>query len=277
MRTPKRNAKLGSWHRQLHWPDRRSKACFAPFPGEPQTTAAISRTCCLTWSFYSVVWLSTSFRTCPHWSSRAAVILLSSATGASRWSLTTLLSTFKLDLEDRYSIQMPWTGEDGCSGTLAITSEPKRSHVALVGLLSEAAVFRQLFRQANCFVSSDPLFELIQQYGQPPFAYVINASTAFRSLVAVSSYGTHALLPMNQGEASQVCKLLLQRGQGTDLDQTETPRFPSPFSLVESEVDRDALKSLTRPLTSSHDTTCCIARQTAWRLCAQLVSAPKEA
>lgn len=155
---------------------------------------------------------------------------------------------FKLDLEDRYSIQMPWTGEDGCSGTLAITSEPKRSHVALVGLLSEAAVFRQLFRQANCFVSSDPLFELIQQYGQPPFAYVINASTAFRSLVAVSSYGTHALLPMNQGEASQVCKLLLQRGQGTDLDQTETPRFPSPFSLVESEVDRDALKILDQTL-----------------------------
>ena len=57
---------------------------------------------------------------------------------------------FKFNIEDRYSIQMPWTGEDGCSGTLAITSEPKRSHVALVGLLSEAAVFRQLFRQANC-------------------------------------------------------------------------------------------------------------------------------
>jgi hypothetical protein len=155
---------------------------------------------------------------------------------------------FKLGFEDRYSIQMPWRGEDGCSGTLAITSEPQRSHIALVRLLSEDAVFRQLFRQANCFVSSDPLFELIQQYGQPPFAYVINASTAFRALVAVSSYGTHALLPMNQGEASQVCKLLLQRGQGTDLDQTETPLFPSPFSLVESGVDHDALKVLDQTL-----------------------------
>jgi hypothetical protein len=151
---------------------------------------------------------------------------------------------FRLEIEDRYSIQMPWSGEDACRGTLAITSEPQRSHIALVKLLSEDPVFRQLFRQGDCFVSSDPLFELLHQYGQPPFAYVINASTAFRALVAVSSYGTNALLPMNQGEAGQVCKLLLSRGQGTDLDQTETPMFPSPFSLVESGVDRDALKVL---------------------------------
>ena len=52
-----------------------------------------------------------------------------------------------------------------------------------------------------------------------------------------------------QGEASQVCKLLLQRGQGTDLSRpTETPRFPSPFSLVESEVNRDAFEILDQTL-----------------------------
>ena len=123
-----------------------------------QQTAAISRTCCLTWSFYSVVWLSAGFRTCPHWSSRAAVILFEQCDRGIAVEFDHFVKLLcKFDLEDRYSIQMPWTGEDGCSGTLAITSELQNVPTSpLWDSSPEAAVFRQLFRQANCFVSVRP-------------------------------------------------------------------------------------------------------------------------
>ena len=184
---------------------------------------------------------------------RPDIIVASSSDPFERYSgnhtgLDRFVKYFKLDIEDRYSIQLPWFESEACSGTLVITSEPERTQYALTNLLSGNSVFRSLFRQAICFASADPAFDTIRHYGEPPYLHVINASTAFRALVAVTSYGTDALLPMNQGEAGQVCKLLLSRGQGTDLDQTETPRFPSPLSLHSLGIDRDALRVLDETL-----------------------------
>jgi hypothetical protein len=146
-------------------------------------------------------------------------------------------------MPDRFGLHIPYE-HGGGHGVFGIISEPKETYEPLLALLGNNAQFAKAFRAATCLVSSDPFFQVLPTHAMSPYAYVINASTAFRALVAVNAYGTTALLPMNHGEAGEVCKLLLSRARGTELDQTETPRFPSPLTIKEDALDAEALKEL---------------------------------
>jgi len=155
-----------------------------------------------------------------------------------------LCNVFKLDIPDRFAIQVPYE-DGGQRGTLAITSEPMRTNDALQQLLTTNPEFTAAFKRANCFVSADPIYDHLRPpYKSPPFATVINATTAFRSLVAAESFGRTVLLPMNHGEAGDVCKLLLQRGEERELGEIERPPFPSPLTTSGDAIDEDALRLL---------------------------------
>lgn len=150
---------------------------------------------------------------------------------------------YPLQLPDRFAIHLPY--EQGPKqGTFSITSEPKQTYESLLNLLGQNAQFGRAFRSATCFVSSDPFFQLLPSHAMAPYCYIINSSTAFRSLVAVSAYGYNALLPMNECEAGEVCKLMLSRALGIELDQTEKPSFPSPLALSGDGIDDKALRVL---------------------------------
>lgn len=150
------------------------------------------------------------------------------------------VDVYQLKIPDRFAVHLPYE-HAGEQGIFAITSEPTQTYESLLELLDNNAQFARAFRSATCFVSSDPFFQILPSHAMAPYAYVINASTAFRGLVAVSTYGTNALLPMNKAEAGEVCKLMLSRARGTELDQTETPRFPSPFTIKEDAIDPASL------------------------------------
>lgn len=152
------------------------------------------------------------------------------------------VNVYPLGITDRFAVHFPYE-HSGRHGIMAITSEPTQTYEPLLKLLDDAQ-FAKAFRSATCFVSSDPFFQILPGHAMSPYAYVINASTALRGLVAVSAYGNNALLPMNQGEAGEVCKLMLSRARGTELDQTETPRFPSPLTIKEDTIDAPSLKIL---------------------------------
>lgn len=153
------------------------------------------------------------------------------------------VSVYLLGIPDRFAVHLPYE-HAGRQGIMAITSEPMLTYESLLNLLRDDAEFARAFRTATCFVSSDPFFQILPNHALAPYTYVINSSTALRALVAVSAYGTNALLPMNQGEAGEVCKLMLSRARGTELDQTETPRFPSPLTINEKTIDPTLLKIL---------------------------------
>jgi hypothetical protein len=158
--------------------------------------------------------------------------------------LRRVCNVFTLDIPDRFAIQVPYEGE-GHRGILAITSEPKRTNDALGPLLRNDDAFRAIFKEANCYVSADPIYEHLRRpYKDPPFTVVINATTAFRSLVASESFGRTVLLPMNQGEAGDVSKLLLQRGLEEELEKIERPPFPSPLNTRGDAIDIEALRVL---------------------------------
>jgi len=145
-----------------------------------------------------------------------------------------------LGIPDRFAVHLPYE-HAGRHGIMAVTSEPTLTYEVLLKLLGDNAQFAKTFRTATCFVSSDPFFQVLPSHALAPYTYIINSSTALRALVAVSAYGTNALLPMNQGEAGEVCKLMLSRARGTELDQTETPRFPSPLTINEDTIDPASL------------------------------------
>ena len=153
------------------------------------------------------------------------------------------VNTYPLRMPDRFAIHLPYDHANR-QGIMVISSEPEETYEALRELLKENDRFERAFKSATCFISADPFFQLFHSHAFPPYIYVINASTAFRGLVAVSAYGNTALLPMNQGEAGEVCKLMLSRARGTELDQTETPRFPSPLTIKEDGIDPNMLKIL---------------------------------
>lgn len=146
-------------------------------------------------------------------------------------------------LPDRFAILLPYE-HSGDRGTLAITSEPKVTCSSLLALLDGNAQFAKAFRSATCLVSADPFFEILPNHALAPYVYVMNASTAFRAMVAVTAYGTNALLPMNDGEAGEVCKLMLSRARGTELTQTETPHFPPPLTIKGNTIDAEMLEIL---------------------------------
>jgi hypothetical protein len=152
---------------------------------------------------------------------------------------------YALDIPDRFSIQVPFE-DDNAAGTLAINSEPLRTNEALRRLVESDEKFGQAFRKAHCFVSADPIYDVLAGHATPPYATIINASTAFRSLTAAESYNRTVLLPMNNGEAEDVCRLLLQRGLEEELGETESLPFESPLSTSEDAIDMDALESLDR-------------------------------
>lgn len=153
------------------------------------------------------------------------------------------VNVYPLRIKDRFAIHLPYKHADR-EGIMAITSEPEETYEAVCKLLKANEPFEKAFKSATCFISADPFFQVLSSHAFSPYAYVINASTAFRALVAVSAYGNNALLPMNEKEAGDVCKLMLSRGRGTELDQTEAPSFPSPLTLKEDEIDPEMLKTL---------------------------------
>jgi hypothetical protein len=157
--------------------------------------------------------------------------------------LSPRVNVYPLKMPDRFGIHIPYE-RGGGHGTFGIISQPEESYEPLRTLLDNNAQFAKAFLSATSFVSSDPFFHLFPTHAMLPYAYVINASTAFRALVAVNAYGTNALLPMNKGEAGEVCKLMLSRAHGTELEHTETPRFPSPLTIKEDGIDPDSLKTL---------------------------------
>jgi hypothetical protein len=152
---------------------------------------------------------------------------------------------FNLGIPDRFAIQLPWK-ESGANGTLAITSEPKRTGRAIDKLIETEESFKTAFRQATCIISSDPVFDVVDRNLVPPYSYIINSSTAFRSLVAAEAYNRSVILPMNQGEAADVCRLLLQRKFSQELDTIQRPPFPSPLTSKGDEIDMECLKELDR-------------------------------
>ena len=162
-------------------------------------------------------------------------------------SLREKCEIFRLDIPDRVAIHVPWA-EDDQAGTLAITSEPERTDKSLERLIVEHDAFRKAFRGATAFVSTDPIYDQLRAHARPPFSTVINASTAFRALVASESYSRAVLLPMNNEEAGDVCKLLLQRGLEQELAQVARPPFPSPLNTSGEEIDAEALAELNNSL-----------------------------
>ena len=153
------------------------------------------------------------------------------------------ISLFPLGVEDRCAIHLQYERHSRL-GTLQIASDPKLTATPLRQLLRENEQVAKAFGNATCFVSSDPLFELIPSHAVPPYSIVVNASTAFRALVALHAYSTCALLPMNDGEAGEVCRLMLSRATGTELSETPAPRFPSPFTLKGDDIDTKSLRIL---------------------------------
>ncbi len=157
--------------------------------------------------------------------------------------LRDVCKVYHLPLPDRICIHAPWE-RDGHSGTLAIASEPERTDRALEKLLETEPAFAKAFARATCFVSSDCIHRQLETAATPPYVELVNASTAFRSLVAAESYSRTVLLPMNNGEASDVCKLLLQRGLEVELEKIERPAFPPPLTTSGDEIDWEALQQL---------------------------------
>ena len=149
----------------------------------------------------------------------------------------------ELDLDDRFAIQVPWS-DAGETGTLAITSEPKRTSKSLERLIRDNADFKEAFQQATCFVSSDPLFDQLERHAQAPYTYIINASSAFRSLVASDSYNRSVVLPMNNGEAADVSRLLFQRKYSAELEEIKRPKIPSPLTPDGEQINPESLAEL---------------------------------
>jgi hypothetical protein len=143
---------------------------------------------------------------------------------------------------DRLAVLLP-RNYKGATGVLNITSEPTLSEQPLRALLTDNTAFAKAFGATTTFVSSDPLFNLLPTHAVAPYACVINASTAFRALVAVHAYDTSALLPMNEAEAAEVCKILLSRA-GFELSDAQAPPFTSPLLLSGDGIDDEALEKL---------------------------------
>jgi len=92
------------------------------------------------------------------------------------------------------------------------------------------------------------VYDQLETHGRPLYQTVINASTAFRSVVATESYKRVVILPMNSGEAGDVCKIVLQRALEEELERIERPPFPSPLTPSGQDIDLEALKELDRSL-----------------------------
>lgn len=148
---------------------------------------------------------------------------------------------YQLNMDDRYAVQVPW--ENAVSnGHLTIASEPSRTVEPLIEALEVDDALRSRFESANCFITADPIYEALQQYKpSPPYTNVINASTAFRALVASESYKRSVLLPMNDGEAEDVSKLILHRAHEQELKEVRNVPFYSPVSPDGERIDFEAL------------------------------------
>lgn len=152
-----------------------------------------------------------------------------------------------MDVPDRFAIQVPWK-EGPSDGTLAFTSSPKKTGDALAKLAEESEKFRASFKSATTILSSDPIWDQVTQLGTPPNTYMVNASSAFRSLVASVSYGRTVVLPMNNGEAADVNRLLTQQKYNEELDKIERPSFPTPLKPNGIDIDIDSVKQLDESL-----------------------------
>jgi hypothetical protein len=156
------------------------------------------------------------------------------------------VEVYPLPMEDRLAVLLPRYYHSH-EGVLDITSLPTKSEVALNKLLDGNASFEGAFRATTTFVSAEPLFDLLATHALVPYTNLINASTAFRPSVADRAYGTAAVLPMNDQEVAEVCKLLLCHA-GSELNETEAPPFPSPLDIALNGIDEPALESLNESL-----------------------------
>lgn len=163
-------------------------------------------------------------------------------------AIDSFCTVYQMNLPDRIAYHLPYDDPDGQSGTFIISSAPLRTNDALRDLIEHNPELRNDIKNPTCFVASDPIDDVISSYVRPPYAYIINASTAFRGLVATTSFGHDVVLPMNNGEAADVCRLLLQRGQDLELDEILRPPFESPFTTAGDEIDLEFLRQLDESL-----------------------------
>ena len=144
---------------------------------------------------------------------------------------------------------------------------PKRTNEPLGRLLSECEDLRYELEHSQCFVSADPIFEHVTGRGSGSGMAVINGTTAFRPMVAVESLNHSCLLPMNEIEASDVCRAIVQQR----FDEDFTPEFPAP--ITGGRVDRPALELLDNTLdmfrrfvpVGNHTFSCPITFGRGWR------------
>ncbi len=152
----------------------------------------------------------------------------------------------RIDMPDRFAIQLPCN--KGKQNRMSITSEPARSPRALQKLIESDPAFAEAFRNMSCIVTADPIFLELARYAQPPYACIINSSTAFRPLVAAEAYGRTVILCQNKKEAQDVLRLLMVRLTQKELGDTEGLPFTSPVNSTGDGIDGAHLAALDNAL-----------------------------
>ena len=138
----------------------------------------------------------------------------------------------QLDMPDRTALQLYGRDTDidpnGKPHALSLTSPSSRTGVAISDLVANSNRFRREMLQATDFLSADPVFDQIRQFGSPPYSMTVNSSSAFRAEVVRTSYSQGVMLPMNRGEAVERVHSIHKDG---DLKSAEMAQhyFPSPF------------------------------------------------
>jgi len=154
------------------------------------------------------------------------------------------------EIANRQALQFPFF-DNGEEGTFGINSTPQPVADAVNLLLQENEDFRKRFRDVTSFVSSDPLYQLLDggQNTDRPYSTTINPPTALRPDVATASYGRNSILPMNSSEARDFYQVVLAKLEDSELSDVEEPHFPSPFTTDGHNIDPENLFVLDTSLT----------------------------
>ncbi|TSC58280.1 MAG: hypothetical protein Greene041619_711 [Candidatus Peregrinibacteria bacterium Greene0416_19] len=153
------------------------------------------------------------------------------------------------NVPDRIAIQVPWLYENGESGTFALTTDAADLTDVVQGMVQERRELRQLFLDTDCFVASDPSFELARFFGKPGrHTTIVNPATRWRSFIANRAFGTDVILPMNNKEAADVTHVIQHVGEEKEMYKVPRPPFPSPLRPNGNEIDQDQLRQLDKSL-----------------------------
>jgi len=155
---------------------------------------------------------------------------------------------YSLGAPDRWALQFPYNTPEK-SGTMTIATEPLVLSDSLIRALKSDPSFARKFRNGSIYIGTEPLFGATKSYGGIPRVEIINASTSLRPQVAIEAYGTPTVLPMNAGEASHVCQLMLAKGWSSEIDKTPAPPFPSPLTTTGDKIDMESLHHLDESIT----------------------------